>query len=94
MDEQRSTAPSMPVDVAAKYTPEQLRDLVAEGCFSVKDAAAFSGISRSRLFELLGSGQIVSFMEGMKRVIPRREMQRYLAERLEAAQAKQRGEVP
>jgi hypothetical protein len=95
MDEQRApAAPSMPVDVAAKHTPAELRDLVADGCFSVKDAAAFAGMSRSRIYELIGSGQLLTFSEGTRRIVPRRALQEYLARRLEAEQAKKNGEAP
>jgi hypothetical protein len=86
-------APSMHVDVATKHSSQELREMVADGCLSVRQAVEFSGIKRTRLFELISSGRLVTFLEGRNRVIPKRELQRYLAERLEEEQAKQRGEV-
>lgn len=93
MNAKHAHAPRLPVEMARKHTAEELRELVEGGCLTVGEATKFSGMSRSRLFLLIGSGRVVSWLEGTRRVIPKRELVRYLAERAQEEQAKQSGEV-
>lgn len=66
----------------ATPAPESL-ELLAQGAVSVPDARAEFGISRSRLYELIAAGEVRSIKLGKRRLVPRAELARYLAERLE-----------
>lgn len=51
----------------------------------VNDACARLGIGRVKLYELFGTGEIASFKVGNKRLIPESELQRFIADRMQAA---------
>lgn len=57
-------------------------DLVSDGALGIRDAAAWLGISRSRLYELLAEGGIPTLRIGRRRVVPRAALRAFLAERL------------
>jgi phage antirepressor YoqD-like protein len=80
-------------DEARRKSRLELAELVADGAMKITDAVKFTGIGRTKLFALLKEHGIVSWKEGNTRVVPRRELQRLLRERLEAAQAEERGEA-
>src|SRR5678815_2612111 len=50
------------------------------GCLSVKNAAAFIGMSPSFVKELIADGVVEGFKLGTKWVVPKTELVRYLAE--------------
>jgi hypothetical protein len=54
-------------------------DLCADGCVSVSDGAAFSGLSRSELYLQMESGQLPFVKHGKRRLIPRKALVRLLA---------------
>ncbi len=47
--------------------------------YRVDEAVAASGFSRSRLYELMRSGELHFVRNGSRRVIPRSELERLLA---------------
>jgi excisionase family DNA binding protein len=47
--------------------------------YRVTDAAKISGISRTRLYELLAAGEIRALKERTGTLIPRAELERYLS---------------
>ncbi len=47
-------------------------DLVADGLLTVREAADFLRISRSRLYELMDRGELIYLKLGRSRRIPRR----------------------
>ncbi|MCK6549539.1 helix-turn-helix domain-containing protein [Myxococcota bacterium] len=70
--------------VLVPVTPEDLddaraaraRDLLADGTLSIDDAAVFSGLGRSTLYELMDSGALafVQIPGVRRRLIPRRAL--------------------
>ena len=57
--------------------------LLADGCLSIADAVAFSGLSRSRLYEHIRAGDFPTVKDGRRRLVPRRALIRFLAEGFE-----------
>ena len=57
--------------------------LVADGCLSIPDAVAFSGLSRSRLYEHIRAGDFPTVKDGRRRLVPRRALIQFLAEGIE-----------
>lgn len=60
-----------------RHNPVPLADRVA---VSVDDAAHLLGVSRRTIYDLLGAGRLASAKIGARRVIPRTELERLLAE--------------
>ena len=58
-------------------------ELLEEGAMQIKDAVAWSGISRSRLYEAMAQGDLPFVRVGERRLIPKRGLKTYLASRLE-----------
>lgn len=56
--------------------------MVSDGCMSVKDAVAYSGFKRTRLYEAIASGSLPSVQDGGRVVIPKRALDEFLADRL------------
>lgn len=54
-------------------------DLFREGAKTVAEAVAFSGIRRTELYRLMGSGEIRFSQHGRRRLIPVAELRRVLA---------------
>ena len=54
-------------------------DDLADGCLSIPQAVALTQISRSRMYELMDSGQVPSLKVGSRRLIPRKGLLRFLA---------------
>lgn len=54
-------------------------DVWADGALKVADAAAFSGLCRDTLYELMRSGSVAWAKPGKCRVIARRSLAAYLA---------------
>ncbi|AYV49597.1 DNA-binding protein [Caulobacter flavus] len=52
--------------------------------YRVKEAAEVLSISRSRFYELVAAGEILTLKEGARTLVRRRELEAYL-DRLEAA---------
>lgn len=48
--------------------------------FTVSDAVAYSGLSRSRLYELVRDGQIASFQVGGRRMFMRAALDAFFAQ--------------
>jgi excisionase family DNA binding protein len=53
------------------------------GCLTVLEAARWIGISRAKLYELLGAGELRSFTVGRARRIPLTELVRFVEQRLD-----------
>ena len=58
-------------------------ELFDEGTMQIKDAVAWSGIGRSRLYEAMSKGDLPFVKVGERRLIPKRGLKAYLASRLE-----------
>ena len=54
-------------------------DLFTDGTMTVTRAAAFSGVSKSKLYEFLRTGELVSVKRGGRRLIPKRALVGWLA---------------
>jgi excisionase family DNA binding protein len=61
-------------------TEETILELVKDGAAGVAEAGRFTGLSRTRLYELMQAGAIRYFKCGARRLILRSELQRFLAE--------------
>lgn len=69
--------------VARGKSRAELEAMVADGALTIKQASDFTGIGRARLYDLIKAKLIISMKgEGTQRLIPRRELVRYLADRL------------
>ena len=55
---------------------------VQDGFVTVAEACKFLGISRTKLYEILGSGELPSAKIGRSRRIPKRSLVAYAASRL------------
>ena len=53
--------------------------------FSVADAVTYSGLSRSRLYELIRSRHVASFQVGGRRMILREAIDRFISDIARAA---------
>jgi excisionase family DNA binding protein len=60
-------------------------DLVAEGLMTVNEAAEFLGLSRSRVYGLMESGELRFAKIGKSRRIPRRAVTAFAASRMVGA---------
>lgn len=49
-------------------------DLVAEGLMGMPEAEAFSGLSRSTLYVMMGRGELAYVVLGRRRLIPRKAL--------------------
>ncbi len=58
-------------------------ELLADGCLSIAEAVEFSRISRSRLYECIATGDLLTVKNGRRRLVPRRALIRFLAEGFE-----------
>jgi Helix-turn-helix domain len=67
---------------AVEITEEIAREMVSEGCFSVKEAVAFSGLSITQLTKHMDNGALPYVRDGRARRIPRRALVDFLALRL------------
>ncbi len=65
-------------------------DLLAEGCLGVPEAVEFSGLSRSMLYAEMEKGRLRYILRGRRRLIPKRELLRYLGEGLRGGQPAER----
>ena len=72
------------VRVDEEEAPREMSDaeLVSEGAVSVAEAARFLGISRARLYEHMNAGEIRFMKDGRRRLLPKRGLVYFLAERL------------
>jgi predicted DNA-binding transcriptional regulator AlpA len=57
--------------------------LLADGCLSIPEAVAFSRLSRSQIYEHIRAGDFPTVKNGRRRLVPRRALIRFLAERIE-----------
>lgn len=63
-------------------TPEEL---LADGALTVRAAVEFSGLPRTELYRVMGTGELPYFQPGEKlRLIPKRGLVTYLAARYAA----------
>jgi len=69
------------VDVVATKQDERA-ELLADGCITVLEAAKFSGLGKSTLYELMDAGRLAYVRVGRARRIPKRELVRFLAGQL------------
>ena len=58
-------------------------ELVGDGAMPVLVAVAWSGLSRSKLYEAMSRGELSYIKHGKRRLIPRRALRNYLVDRLE-----------
>ena len=68
------------VTPGVEETPEWL---CRDGALTLRGASEFTGLGRTRLYELIGSGRLRSVRVGNRRLIPRRALVALLAEGLE-----------
>ena len=57
-------------------------DIVADGMLSLTAAARHSGLSRSQLYVLMADGALSFCKVGKRRLVPKRDLDRVLAEGL------------
>jgi hypothetical protein len=75
---------------APMFAPSTREELVADGCLDVLEAVEFSGLSRSKLYSEMDLGRLCYVIRGRWRLIPKRELKRYLADGLRGGQAVER----
>lgn len=61
------------------------QETVQPHSFGVSDAARYIGMGRTRLYELIGSGDLRSLRVGGRRLILRTDLEAFIARHLEAA---------
>ncbi len=61
---------------------EETLDLLAEGLYSIPKATDFSALGRSSLYQAMATGRLRYVKVGRRRLIPRRELLRFLSEGL------------
>lgn len=71
-----------------------MSDLLASLVVSPIDAMRLLRCSRKKLYELLGSGELASYLEGRSRKIPLESIHSLIARRLEASKEFIRGRHP
>lgn len=59
------------------------KKLLEDGAMRILDAVAWSGIGRSKLYSAMASGTLPFVQHGSRRLIPKRGLRDYLAERLD-----------
>ena len=52
--------------------------MIEKLAYGVEEATSALGISRSRIYELIASGDLKSYMEGRRRLISRRALNEYV----------------
>lgn len=57
-------------------TPESL---VADGAVTVRQAAAFTGLGKTALYDAMDAGRLAYLKVGKRRLIPRRALVKWLA---------------
>lgn len=62
-------------------------ELVADGAVRIEEATRISGLGRTTLYRLMSAGEIATVKIGARRLIPRSELRRILAENLVPAEA-------
>ena len=62
-----------------RIVPTDPNEIWADGAIRVTDAPAFSGLSRSELYELMTAGELPWSKPGRSRLIPRRWLVQYLS---------------
>jgi excisionase family DNA binding protein len=65
------------------HPTESAEALVHDGVFTVPQALEFAGLKRASLYKLMAEGVLRFVRHGNRRLIPRRELRRLLAERLQ-----------
>ena len=63
----------------AKMTAEVVDNLLRDGAVTIAAAVSESGIGRSRLYAMMGSGELPYSQVGGRRLIPRVALRRVLA---------------
>jgi hypothetical protein len=61
-------------------------DLLADGCFTVADAAKFSTVCRSNLYKAMDAGEVPYIRRGNRRMIPKVGLIRWMVDGLIAPQ--------
>jgi excisionase family DNA binding protein len=61
---------------------EQREEVVRDGAVDVPEACRFTGLGRSFLYQLMEKGALLYLKQGRRRLIPRTELVRLLAEGL------------
>lgn len=57
-------------------------EMTRDGAMVIDKATEFSGLGRTVLYAMIARGEIASIKIGKRRLIPKSELQRVLAERL------------
>lgn len=57
-----------------KLSPERKRELLADGVCSLEEAKAFTGLKRTKLYDLMAVGELPYVKIGGARRIPRRAL--------------------
>ena len=74
MAESKATTP---LQLGGRLAPEVAT--LADGCFSIAEAAGFSGLSRSTLYEAMEAGELAFVKVGRRRLLPRLAVVQWLA---------------
>ena len=62
-----------------RVVPSDPNEIWSEGAIRVVDAVAFSGLSRTELYDLMNAGELPWSKPARHRLVPRRWLVRYLA---------------
>ena len=71
----------MACGTANPQSPHQAKSCIERLALSINEAARALSVSRTRLYELVGAGEIKSFTIGRRRLIQVAELQRFIADR-------------
>jgi excisionase family DNA binding protein len=63
------------------------KDLMADGTLSIEAAAEFSGLGRTFLYSAMDRGELPYVKAGARRLIPKKALIKYLADRVAGAGA-------
>ena len=68
------------------FSPQQDLEILMDGAMPIEGAVAWSGLSRTKLYQAMARGDLQYVKDGKRRLIPKRGLQDYLASRLEGGQ--------
>jgi excisionase family DNA binding protein len=63
-------------------TTDERQELVRDGAVTIPEAVKLTGVGRTSLYLMIASGKIASVKIGKRRLIPRAELRRVLADNL------------
>lgn len=72
----------------SEVMPMSAEEMVKDGAKPINDACEFTGLGRTELYKLMGSGELAFVKHGKRRLIPTAELKRILADRIVGGQTK------